>query len=90
METTILNYRIIVKPDKQTGTNKSGFTAICPTLGIADDGDTVEESLSNIKNAIKVYIDVLTQDHLPIPKDEPEKEIVTTAQIKIKGNFHFA
>ena len=65
METTVLNYRIIVKPDKQTGTNKLGFTAFCPTLGVADDGDTVDEALINVKNAIKAYIEVLSQSKTP-------------------------
>lgn len=49
MQTKVLNYRIIIEPDQETGTNKPGFTAYCPTLGIADDGDTVEEALKNIK-----------------------------------------
>ena len=56
MKTKVLNYRIIVSPDKQTGTGKSGFTALCPTLGVADDGDTIDEALVNIKNAIKLYV----------------------------------
>ena len=47
MEKQVLNYRIIIEPDKQTGTGKPGFTAYCPTLGVADDGDTIEEALQN-------------------------------------------
>ena len=56
MKTKVLNYRIIVSPDKQTGTGKPGFTALCPTLGVADDGDTIDEAVVNIKNAIKLYV----------------------------------
>ena len=42
MQTKVLNYRIIITPDKQTGTSKPGYTALCPSLGVADDGDTID------------------------------------------------
>ena len=56
MKTKVLNYRIIVSPDKQTGTEKLGFTALCPTLGVADDGKTIDEALINVQKAIKAYM----------------------------------
>lgn len=87
MERCVLNYRVIIKPDKQTGTGKPGFTALCPTLGVADDGDTIEEALKNVRGAIKAYIDSLIEDKLPVPVDEPEKDIVTTTQINVKGRL---
>lgn len=90
METKILNYRVIVKPDRKTGTGKLGFTAFCPSLGVADDGDTIEEALTNIQGAIDAYITSLIEDKKPVPQDEPEKDFVTTAQIKVTGRFSFA
>ncbi len=81
MQTKVLNYRIIVTPDKQTGTSKSGYTALCPTLGVADDGDTIEEALKNVKGAIQAYVDNLVEDKQPVPVDQPQKDIVTTAQV---------
>lgn len=90
METKILNYRIIIEPDEQTGTGKLGFTAHCPTLGIADDGNTIEKALKNIKGAIDAYIDSLIEDNLPVPIDQPEKDIVTTAQIRVNRRFNLA
>jgi len=81
MQTQLLNYRIIITPDQQTGTGNSGYTALCPTLGIADDGDTIEEALKNIKKAIKIYIKSLAEDNLEIPIDYPEHDIITTTQI---------
>ncbi|PJE69087.1 hypothetical protein COU96_01585 [Candidatus Shapirobacteria bacterium CG10_big_fil_rev_8_21_14_0_10_38_14] len=56
MRTKVLNYRVIVKPDKRMGTEKPCFSAFCPTLGIADDGDTFEEALVNIQNLIKFHL----------------------------------
>lgn len=90
MQTKILNYRVIVTPDKQTGTGKAGFTAFCPTLGVADDGDTIEDALANLKSAIKVYVDSLIEDKELVPTDQPEHDIVTTTQIITSQNFQFA
>lgn len=87
METKVLNYRIIVEPDEQTGTNKPGFTAFSPTLGVADDGNTIEEAIEHLQGAIQAYVNSLIQDRLPVPLDQPEKDIVTTAQIYVSGRF---
>lgn len=90
MQTKVLNYRIIVTPDKQTGTGKAGFTALCPTLGVADDGDSIDEALVNVKGAIKAYVESLVEDKQPVPVDDPQHDIVTTAQIDAPRLFQFA
>lgn len=90
MKTRILNYRIIVTPDTQTGTGKPGFTAYCPTLGVADDGNTIEEALANTKKAMEIYIESLAEDKQPIPVDNPEHDIVTTTQIKAPSSVKMA
>ena len=90
MKTKVLNYRIVVSPDTQTGTGKAGFTALCPTLGVADDGDTIEEARENVKRAIQVYIDSLVEDRLPVPVDQPQQDIVTTTQVTAPPALRFA
>ncbi|MDP1723051.1 MAG: type II toxin-antitoxin system HicB family antitoxin [Candidatus Gottesmanbacteria bacterium] len=90
MQTTVLNYRIIVTPDVRTGTNEPGYTALCPTLGVADDGDTIDQALANIKGAIECFVESLIEDGLPVPKDEPEHDVVTTAQVSVRGNIQYA
>ena len=90
METKVLNYRIIIEPDKQTGTGKPGFTAFCPTLGVVDDGDTVEEAIQHVRGAMKAYVESLIADKQPVPIDRPERDIVTTTQINVRRNFQIA
>lgn len=90
METKVLNYRIIVEPDEETGTGKPGFTAYCPTLGVADDGDTIEEAINNVHGAIQVYVESLISDHLPVPVDRLDKDLITSAQIEVSGSFQTA
>ena len=83
MKTNVLNYRIIVSPDEQTGTGKPGYTALCPTLGVADDGDTVEEALKNIRSLISFHLECLQEEGKEIPVDKPYEELVTNTQIEI-------
>lgn len=90
MQTTVLNYRIVIEPDKQTGTGKSWYTAYCPSLGVADDGKTVEEAIKNIRGAIEAYVQSLSADKLPVPVDEPQHDIITTTQILVRGPIEFA
>ena len=90
MKTKVLNYRIIITPDAQTGTGKAGFTALCPTLGVADDGDTIEEAMKNVKSAIQVYVDSLVEDKKLVPIDQPQRDIVTTTQVAAPPSLRFA
>lgn len=87
METKILNYRIVIEPDTQTGTNKAGYTALCPSLCVADGGETIEQAIENVRNAIQAYVESLIADKLPVPLDQPDKDIVTTTFINVSGNF---
>jgi predicted RNase H-like HicB family nuclease len=47
-----MEYRIVVEQDPEAG----GYVVSCPTLkGCISQGDTEEEALENIKDAIKTY-----------------------------------
>jgi len=78
-----LDYRVVVKPDKRTGSNKHCYVASCPTLGIADDGDTVEEALKNIRSLITFHLECLQKEGKEIPVDSPHEELVTNTQVQI-------
>ena len=51
---------------------EDGFwIAECPSLpGCVSQGDTREEAIRNIKEAIEGYIFVLKEDDLPVPEDK--------------------
>ncbi|MBI3282537.1 type II toxin-antitoxin system HicB family antitoxin [Candidatus Curtissbacteria bacterium] len=86
MEKFVLNYRVIVEPDKRTGTNESCFTAYCPTLGIADDGDTIDEALVNMKEGIQCYIEALIKGGEEIPHPDNLREgIVSGVTVQVTG-----
>lgn len=53
---------------------EGGYTATAPALpGCVSEGDTYEEALLNIKEAIQAYIESLEKDGLPIPEEISEK-----------------
>ncbi len=68
METKVLNYRVIITPEKLNG--KTVYNAISPTLGVADWGNSIEKALEHIKGALKCHIESLLKNNEPIPKTE--------------------
>ncbi|HSX18739.1 MAG TPA: hypothetical protein VLE91_01245 [Candidatus Saccharimonadales bacterium] len=80
MQTDILTYRIIVEPEKQG--KKTVYNAYCPTLGVSDYGNSIDEVLASIKDGIGLAIDYLVQEGKQVPVDSPDKDMVATAQVK--------
>lgn len=78
-----LDYRVLVKPDKRLGSNKACFVVYCPTLGVVDDGNTVEEALDNIQKTIAFHLRCLQEEGKEVPVDKPSEELVTNTQVKL-------
>lgn len=52
---------------------EGGYSVYCPALpGCYSQGDTVEEALANIQEAIQLYIETLKDLGKPIPASDPE------------------
>jgi len=59
-------FRVILEPNEL-----GGYTAVVPLLpGCISEGDTREEALANIKEAIELYIESLEADGELIPSEE--------------------
>ena len=72
----ILNYRVILKKE-----NDKGYTAIVPSLpGCISYGDTIEQSILMIKEAIELYIDSLKSHNEAIPNEENTLEYMVSIQ----------
>lgn len=53
---------------------EGGYTVMVPALpGCISEGDTYEEALINIKEAIQLYIESLQKDGLSVPEELSEK-----------------
>lgn len=55
MQTQILSYRIIIEPEKMG--KKTVYNAYCPTLGVADYGNSIDEVLESIKDGIELALE---------------------------------
>lgn len=82
MEKKILNYRIIIQPEKYPG-GSTVYTAFCPTLGISDYGDTVERVLESIKDGIELAIGSLVKHGKEVPIDDIEEQIIASAKVSL-------
>lgn len=84
MQTQVLSYRIIIEPEKMG--KKKVYNAYCPTLGVADYGDSIDEAVKHIRSLIKFHIECLLEEGLEVPPENTEKEIVTSTKVFIKGS----
>ncbi|MCU0574003.1 MAG: type II toxin-antitoxin system HicB family antitoxin [Syntrophobacteraceae bacterium] len=58
-----MNIKVVLEPSEE-----GGYTAIVPGLpGCISEGDTREEALANIKEAIQLHLEPMDDDLLPSP-----------------------
>ena len=88
MQKQVLNYRIIIEQEKQG--RKTVYNAYCPTLGVVDYGNSIDEVLKSIKDGIELAIECLRDGEKEVPTDNIEGQVVTTTQVKIPANAKLA
>ena len=77
MEKKVLNFSVILEPDPS-----GGYVVSCPELpGCYSQGETVEEALQNIKEAILLTLEDLMESKEPIP--EPRQVLVSTVSVSL-------
>ena len=60
-----MRYTVILEPEEE-----GGFHVWCPALkGCHSQGETKEEALENIREAIAAYLESLRDEGLPLPED---------------------
>jgi antitoxin HicB len=70
-----MKLRILIAPDED-----GMFVAECPTLpGCISQGKTRTEAISNIKDAIRGYLESLKKHNAPIPPSMDEEIIEVNA-----------
>lgn len=71
-----MQYPIVVKPDTEDG----GFVVECPAIpGCVSEGDTIEEAIANIRDAIAGCLAVLRDKGEPLP--QPADAILATVEV---------
>ena len=60
-----MRYPVVITPDLEDG----GFVVECPAIpGCISQGETVEEALANIREAIAGCLEVLAEKGEPLPR----------------------
>jgi predicted RNase H-like HicB family nuclease len=60
----VYDFKVLLEPDEEVG----GYVVSCPALaGCYSQGDTVDEALENIKEAILLCLEDLQAENQPIP-----------------------
>ena len=73
-----MKFTVILTPDPQDG----GYVAECPAIpGCISEGDTVEQSLANIKEAIEGCLESLAAHQQELPEECPV--IVATVDVDV-------
>lgn len=67
-------YRFLVVVEKA----ENNFSAYSPDLpGCVATGKTIEETTANMREAVRMHIDGLLEDNLPIPEPQSRAEYVS-------------
>lgn len=70
-----MRYTIILEVEEE-----GGFHVWCPALkGCHSQGETQEEALENIQEAMAAYLESLQDDRLPIPEDVTVRQVEAAA-----------
>ncbi len=66
-----MKYTVILEKGRE-----SGYVAHVPAFkGCVSQGNSREEAVSNVKEAIEAYIEVLIEDGLPVPTEVGKETI---------------
>ncbi len=72
-----LDFKVVLEPDPA-----GGYVVYCPTLpGCYSQGDSIDEALGNIREAIELCIEDMKTHHEPVP--DPSKTLVGSVLVKI-------
>ena len=77
-----LTYRVIITKDSE-----GGYLADVPSLNhCISYGDSIEEAIENVKEAIDGVLETMVAHNLPIPNDENSMEI----SLNIHHNYSYS
>ena len=73
----MLNFSIVIIPEK------GSFSAWCPDLDVASQGDTIEEAIANLKEAIELHIECMPPIEITELKNRRNQKIMATVEVAL-------
>lgn len=74
---TAYGFSAVVIPER------SSYSSWCPELDVASQGDSVEEALKNLKEAIALHVECLSPDELQEMKQRHAPRLITTIELPV-------
>jgi predicted RNase H-like HicB family nuclease len=74
---------IVINKEKLSN-GENVFVVLCPSLGIASQGDNIEEAIKNIKEAAELYLEEMPEVYEEL--ETTRKEMPTFSIIEVKKN----
>ncbi|MEX1254452.1 MAG: type II toxin-antitoxin system HicB family antitoxin [Dehalococcoidia bacterium] len=63
-----MKFTVVLAPEAD-----GGYSVICPAIqGCVSQGDSLDEALANIREAVLLCMEVRGEDGLPVPVETPE------------------
>ena len=73
----VLDFKVLLEPDPD-----GGYVVTCPTLaGCYSQGDTLDEALNNIREAIELCLEDMQAHNQPLP--DPSRTLVGSVLVTI-------
>lgn len=73
-----MKYTVVIEKGRE-----SGYVAYVPALkGCVSQGETREAALTNIKEAVEVYIEALMEDGLPVPTEAGRETLEVEVSVR--------
>ena len=70
MENTNLSFSVVLRIEELEG--KPVYTAECEELGVSDFGDTPQEAIAHLRNAIRLLISTEPEKASALKTDQPD------------------
>jgi len=75
----LFGFSVVVFPDGKS------FSAWCPDVDVASQGQTVEKALANLKEALELHLECLSPSELKEIKKRQGTRLNTTIQIPVNA-----
>jgi antitoxin HicB len=74
----VYDFKVLLDPDEETG----GYVISCPALpGCYTQGDTIDEALENIREAILLCLEDMLAQNQPVP--DTSKTLVSSVAVTL-------
>jgi len=73
----LLGFSVVVFPEA------GSFSAWCPDLDVASQGDSLDEAIANLREALELHLECMTPNELKEIRGRQGTKLITTLEIPV-------